>query len=39
LQGGDFGSIEEWFLVAVELGGVLTWGQQLPRASHTGHVP
>jgi len=38
LQGGSFESIEEWFLVAVELGGVLNWLQQLPRTSHTGLV-
>jgi len=38
LQVGSFESIEEWFLVAVELGGVLNWIQQLPRTSHTGHV-
>jgi len=38
LQVGYFESIEEWLLVAVELGGVLNWIQQLPRTSHTGHV-
>ena len=36
LQVGSFEPIEEWFLVAVELGGVLNWIQQLPRTSHTG---
>ena len=36
LQVGNFESIEEWFLVAVELGGVLNGIQQLPRTSHTG---
>jgi len=38
LQVGSFESIEEWSLVAVELGGVLNWIQQLPRTSHTGLV-
>jgi len=38
LQDGNFESIEDWFLVAVELGGVLNWIQQLPRTSHTGLV-
>ena len=38
LQVGNFESIEDWFLVAVELGGVLNWIQQLPRTSHTGLV-
>jgi len=36
LQVGSIASIEEWFLVAVELGGVLNSIQQLLRTSHTG---
>jgi len=38
LQVGNFESIEDWFLVAVELGGVLNWIPQLPRTSHAGLV-
>jgi len=38
LQVGNFESIEEWFLVAVQLGGVLNGIQQLHRTSHTGLV-
>jgi len=36
LQVGNFEPIKEWFLVSVELGGVLNWIQQLPRTGHTG---
>jgi len=38
LQVGNFESIEEWFLVTVELVGVLNRIQQLRRTSHIGHV-
>jgi len=38
LQVCNFESIEEWFLVTVEKGGVLNWIQQLPWTSHTGLV-